>query len=1531
MSDSYRVVRRSTAIVLFLALVAGASTAAAQYMYLDANGDGIHTPADVFPTSGTVTFDVWLKTNENRDGSTPVCSRNPDSPFTINSYTFLLLVRNGTVAWGGSVNRMPDLTIWLMPDSSSTEYYAGWASGTIHPPGTYRLASVTATIASGMPSVSIAANPAGISGSAITSFGCNCEAVDYDNTMKLGIDWFDVEGLPYAVAGTQTPDLIQPAPMTVAEGQTAEQTLHATDSDGQPLAFSAHAPPAFMSVTTADPGSGSATGLVRLNPGFADAGTVSTLIVVSDGISEDEAILRTTVTNVNRAPVLDQPADMMVAGGSFVQQTIHVSDPDGGLPGLTKREGPPFMDVVRNGEGAWGDVTGLIRLSPSYNDVGTYVAVVEANDGFTTDQKSLQIVVTEGNRPPQTADNLDVTVPAGTFRSVALVATDPEGDPLSFALSYGPPFVTVGTVDPGNGTGTGRVDLQPLGRDAGDHLASVTVSDGHSTVFTSISIHVLREEATGDMSLVMSGEPGDPIAGGETIRRGPIDGTFRVFHTQSGGVHLTFESHPAGLPDFELAPRSVPRPTCLSAPAEAWSFEFQPPVGASLGVGAYLDAGRTPTAGNPGLHVAPYCGNCSTVSGGFEIKQLEITTSGEIGAFRATFEQRCNGSASVLRGEVRYNASVPVRIIASTHLLVGVGDGVSFPVMASSDSGGATLTADLPAGARITPYSNLYWQPTFEQVGTHRLIFHATGARGDTASTFCDVTVRARNAVTATVNANQLELLTSNRGTLAYDLRDHSAGLFYPAPTEAAVSSIGGLWLGAMVGGVPRVALGGDPSEFVPGPMSSGEPLPFDPRFKNYRLNRGASGMDRQLWPRGQGAPIDTFGNPLDAGDVTVWSVYNDADPEAHAAPASRSDPLGAEVRQLSWSIQHTGALERTVFLKFAVRNAGRLPWENAYAAVWLDPTVFQYQGHVAVVFNDRVGCDTTRALGYTYSTRGPYGDGGAPPALGVTLLKGPIVPNPEGGYRELGMSAFRRFTAPPFRTDLGYAGAAYRVLQGLQEDGSPVHEFDDPSKPMTRWEVSGDPVAGSGWIDSDGAGYATRRFLLSTGPFEMGPGDEQVVEVAIVVGRGTDALASITELRNSVDQVRGGIGAQPNRPPSVSVSRPYGGPYPAYEGVGFSLQVYAWDADGDRVSLRASSLPRGATFTDRGGGRGDMGWVPDFDQAGVHFAEFVATDAVGAAASDTISITVLNLNREPIARSGGPYYGAAGTAVEFNGSATSDPDGDPVLTTWSFGDGNSAPGPTATHTYASPGTYEVVLLAYDQTRADHDTTTATIAAPIEARTFVSGGNGLLQLASPAPTVTLSLEIEGGGVALSELQPASFLLGSQGTGTISSINAVDAETRVGGDQDGNGVPELSLVFRKQDLRALFGNLPEGRTTASAILTGVAAKGVILATSVELTIETTHKPLAVILAPNPINPEGMLTFTTTRPGPAQVTLYDVRGRLVRKLFESSAAPAGYHDVRIDGRDSGGHPLPTGLYFYRVQASEGSVSGRITILK
>jgi hypothetical protein len=86
-----------------------------------------------------------------------------------------------------------------------------------------------------------------------------------------------------------------------------------------------------------------------------------------------------------------------------------------------------------------------------------------------------------------------------------------------------------------------------------------------------------------------------------------------------------------------------------------------------------------------------------------------------------------------------------------------------------------------------------------------------------------------------------------------------------------------------------------------------------------------------------------------------------------------------------------------------------------------------------------------------------------------------------------------------------------------------------------------------------------------------------------------------------------------------------------------------------------------------------------------------------------------------------------------------------------------------------------------------------------------------------------------------------------------------------------------------------------------------------------------------VVPNPLNPEGALTFRTTSQGPITVKVFDLQGRLMRTLMRAEALPAGLHTVRIGGRGENGEILASGVYFFRVEAAEAVLTGRFTILK
>ncbi len=81
-----------------------------------------------------------------------------------------------------------------------------------------------------------------------------------------------------------------------------------------------------------------------------------------------------------------------------------------------------------------------------------------------------------------------------------------------------------------------------------------------------------------------------------------------------------------------------------------------------------------------------------------------------------------------------------------------------------------------------------------------------------------------------------------------------------------------------------------------------------------------------------------------------------------------------------------------------------------------------------------------------------------------------------------------------------------------------------------------------------------------------------------------------------------------------------------------------------------------------------------------------------------------------PVADANGPYTGTVNDPVQFDGSGSTDSDGNIVSYAWSFGDGSTGTGVSPTHAYTATGVYDVSLTVTDDDGLQStDNTTATI------------------------------------------------------------------------------------------------------------------------------------------------------------------------------------------------------------------------------
>ncbi|HET7498688.1 MAG TPA: Ig-like domain-containing protein [Candidatus Eisenbacteria bacterium] len=288
-----------------------------------------------------------------------------------------------------------------------------------------------------------------------------------------------------APAAAAPPVLSLPGPQTVSEGTDLTFTVSATDPDNQTVfLFAANLP---TGATFTDHFNN--TGTFDWTPNTDQAGSYVVSFLADDDFGgTDQGSVSIEVTNANTAPVLFAIGDRTVEQGTTQFVSLTGYDPDGDAVTFSSGPLPAYATLSDYGGGS-----GNITLAPSLSTpLGTTSITVRLSDGQATVEQSFNVTVTASqvqNRPPVLAAIGNQTVAEGQVRHVAVSASDPDGNNLTWSVTL-PSFAVLTPVSSGPGSLAATLDLSPGYCQSGSYSATISVWDGTALDWETFTITV---------------------------------------------------------------------------------------------------------------------------------------------------------------------------------------------------------------------------------------------------------------------------------------------------------------------------------------------------------------------------------------------------------------------------------------------------------------------------------------------------------------------------------------------------------------------------------------------------------------------------------------------------------------------------------------------------------------------------------------------------------------------------------------------------------------------------------------------------------------------------------------------------------------------------------------------------------------------------------------------------------------------------------------------------------------------------------
>lgn len=247
----------------------------------------------------------------------------------------------------------------------------------------------------------------------------------------------------------------------------------------------------------------------------------------------------------NQPPVLGTIGSKTVAEGQTLIFSLSVSDPDGDP--LTFSVSPlPAGAVFDQGAFAW---------TPGYDQADSYAVTFSASDGQLSAEETVALTVTPTNRAPILQPVGAQDVAEGGTLALTLSGSDPDGDPVVFAVQGLPAGATLNS---------GMFSWTPAYDQAGTYAVIFSASDGTlaATETVTVTVHPVNQLPLAEAGIAQTVQAGDLVTLDGTGSIDPDGDPLTYQFMQTAGLSVVLHNPPPEQPTF-TAP-AVTAPTTLT-------------------------------------------------------------------------------------------------------------------------------------------------------------------------------------------------------------------------------------------------------------------------------------------------------------------------------------------------------------------------------------------------------------------------------------------------------------------------------------------------------------------------------------------------------------------------------------------------------------------------------------------------------------------------------------------------------------------------------------------------------------------------------------------------------------------------------------------------------------------------------------------------------------------------------------------------------------------------------------------------------